>query len=151
MPYKLKVIDYKSVYLLSEIISEIIVHKEYGIYPRLKFTVDYIPEEDENGESPPRYLIDENLIYDLVNDELECMNESEEYEIYEDLEYEDIELSTIYVLNNVYDEITKDKLKSSKMTRITVPIQRKIDTTPMDEDSCDNEDENDTNHHNEEE
>lgn len=124
MPYTVKIIDEIEVYSLYETKSRLEDTDNPSLYPKLIFTTYYIPLVDIDGEHPPKYLIEDRIIDELVEKELSNMNLSSKYKPYEDIEYSDIEMDTIYVSNEILcKDIDIEKKKSLKCTRFKVPIE----------------------------
>jgi hypothetical protein len=80
---KIKVQDYFNYKLFSECKSTITIKIEHPIDKCLcyyiTFYTEYIEEEDENGISPPEYLIKEGELHKLINKELRLLKVESNY------------------------------------------------------------------------
>ena len=139
MPFIVKVKSDVHIYLSSETDSKITKGGDDGFYCKthttLTFFTNYISLQDECGYQPPKFLILDGFMNDLVKDELISMNKFQEYKPYYDIDYSDIDMNTVYVMKDKIDEIDKEDLKEFKRTKFTVPISKRKRKLPSSSDT----------------
>ena len=133
MPFIQKITYYQKFYLQSEVRS-MIIDNEDEFYPKLYFVTNYLLPYDINGNHPPRFLLIDGEINDLVENELKKMNVSNLYCAYNELDYSYITMRTIYVIDDLNDrndpnnydtnEISRQDARTCKMTEFKVTIKR---------------------------
>lgn len=87
----------------------------------------YIPVFDEDGYSPPKYLIVDGVIYDYARDWLKAIGEDNNWEPYEDYDYDyGWSMEPVYVFPfGLMKPISKATLKEHKMTKLSINVTRK--------------------------
>jgi len=119
MSHTIVVRDTVHYYLESEVKTEVVDKEVY-------FFTGYIPEDDEDGDSPPEYLLVDGAAYDLAKEVLKEAGLDQSYEPDIDMEYKDISLNTVYVFKQVRDIVTRSELRRYKRSLMIVPVRKKV-------------------------
>ena len=97
---------------------------KYGI---ISVFLEYRELIDEDGYSPPKYLITDGVIYDIAMESIEELCLKNDWEPCEyDYDSKNWSMDTVYVFENILTStINKGELKDHKRTRYNITIKSK--------------------------
>lgn len=123
MPFTVDIVDQEQFFLLSELESKVHDDGDDDHHPMLTFVTHYIPYEDCFGT--PKYSMENEHIYKLIDEELKSMKVSHRYKLSKNITMDEISMDKIYATEEITKTVmNRREIKYYKMTQLSVPIKK---------------------------